>query len=96
MFSPILPALESIFRSLLVLSSLELFPVDQHDLLSFGEMKLILREWLARDEHHDWDASYQMELTGKVTGSRIAARILQGKQDAGFEPGDRGEQQSEA
>jgi hypothetical protein len=61
------PALESIFRPLLVLSSPELYPVDQQDLLSFGEMKLILREWLARDEHHDRDASYQMELTGKVT-----------------------------
>jgi hypothetical protein len=31
-------------------------------------MESMIQEWLAGDEHHDQDPSYQMEFTGKVTG----------------------------
>jgi hypothetical protein len=67
---------EKISRSRLALSSLELDPIDHHDLFSFHDTESMVQEWLAGDEHHDQDPSYQMEFTGKVTGSRIAARVL--------------------
>jgi hypothetical protein len=67
-------AADRLFRSLVILSSLEHYPIDRRDLFSRQDMQTIICEWSANDQHHYQDEAYRMDFPGKIAGSRIAAR----------------------
>jgi hypothetical protein len=67
---------ETIFQSLIHISSLEYYDSNPDILLSLHEIKGILRGWCANDRHHDNGQISKATFSGKIANSRIGARYI--------------------
>jgi hypothetical protein len=66
---------ELLFQSLIRASHLELFPTNRTDLLTMGDLRNLLAEWLAND-HHQKDPIYHASFLSKPSGARIVTRLI--------------------
>jgi hypothetical protein len=66
---------QRLFRSLILMSSLEFSPAVDIDLFPLDELRYILSGW-SREDHHANDPAYRANFVSKPSNARIPAALI--------------------
>jgi hypothetical protein len=85
---------ELLFRSLVHLSDLELFPIEEAGLFTMDDLKCLLSEWLEHD-HHGKDPIYHASFISRPSGVRIIGRLIPTSVEHSLRGVQRGDEEGE-